>query len=130
MLKYSTIINKLTERQKIRLLSDISCLSETEYRTLGIPYFKLGYLRDMEKYTYPTPYNLSNTWDTALVSEVAADIYRQMKNNDITHAVIPSPKIKIDPYKVALSEDSCLAEKLSQAYLLAGEKEKMSHLWR
>ena len=126
MLKYKTIIDKLTERQKIRLLTDISCLEKTEYRTLGIPYFKLGYLRDTGKHTYPTCYHLSNTWDVGLVSEVAADIYRNMKSSDITHAVVPSPKIKLDPHKASLSEDPCLASALSVAYLSAAEKEGMS----
>ena len=123
MLKYKTIIDKLTERQKIRLLTDISCLEKTEYRTLGIPYFKLGYLKEAEKNGYPTCYHLSNTWNVGLVSEVAADVYRYMKSKDITHAVVPSPKIKIDPCRAALSEDPYLSGVLSGAYLSAAEGE-------
>ncbi len=126
MLKYKTIIDKLTESQKIRLLTDISCLEKTEYRTLGIPYFKLGYLRDAEKHTYPTCYHLSNTWDIGLVSSVASDIYRNMRNSDITHAVVPSPKIKLNPCRAALSEDHYLASVLSGAYLSAAKKEGIS----
>ena len=43
MYKYSEIIGRLSEEQKLKLLTDIGCLGETEFKILGIPEIKIEY---------------------------------------------------------------------------------------
>ena len=42
MLKHKFIINKLSEAQKIRILTDVRCLADEEYAAFGIPKFNLS----------------------------------------------------------------------------------------
>ena len=42
MLKHKFIIDRLSEAQKIKILTDVRCLAEEEYAKLGIPAFKLS----------------------------------------------------------------------------------------
>ena len=63
MLKHENIIRQLTTEQKVRMLCDITCLSEKEYRVLGIPEIKVAYLEDGCGNEYPSPYMLANSWN-------------------------------------------------------------------
>jgi len=121
MLKYDNIISLLSTEQKVRMLCDISCLSEKEYRVLGIPEMKPGYMEDGYGTEYPSPYMLANSWNKELVGNVAKTIAKDMSTAGMTLAVTPGAKIKISPYRAALSEDVHLASELAGEYLEAAK---------
>lgn len=126
MLKYENLVRQLTVAQKIRMICDATCLSEKEYKVLGIPEIKAGYLEDRFGAEFPSPYMLANSWNTELVGEVARAAARDMSADGATLAITPSPKVKISPYRSALSEDVCLASAMAGEYLSAAKSVGLS----
>jgi len=126
MLKYENIIRQLTTAQKIRMLCNVSCLSEKEYRVLGIPEIKAEYLEDRFGAEFPSPYMLANSWNTSLTREVASAAAKDMSEDGATLAITPSPKVKISPYRTALSEDVCLASAFAGEYISAAKNAGLS----
>ena len=119
MVKHKFIIDRLSEAQKIRILTDVRCLADEEYVALGIPKFKLsnieGYMRD----TYPSPISLANSWNMRVISDVSNDISVAMSADGITVVNIPSPVAKLNLSDAALTEDPFLSAKISGEYLNA-----------
>lgn len=122
MLKYDYIIERLTDSQKIRLLTDIGNLSRDEFSQFGIPGVNIGNVRDFARDVYPSAVNLANSWDTTLIRRVSEDIYSRMMEKGFNHAQIPSTKIKISPYRYAISEDPYLAAAVAGEYLAGAER--------
>lgn len=122
MLKYYSIINQLSEKDKIRLLTDVNCLSSKEFKILGIPEIKIAEANNYCPDLYPSAISLSNSWDMKLIGEVAENIYKAMSDDNIGLISVPSPKIKINPYCPALSEDPFLSSSVTREYLKAAEK--------
>lgn len=126
MLKYINLINQLSERDKLRMLCDISVLGEEPYKAIGIPAVQVG---DIESYLagdFPSSAALSNTWDKELVGRVAHVTVEKMKRDAINLAVVPSPKMKINPFRPVLSEDTLLATAMSKAYFQAMTEDSMA----
>ena len=121
MLKYKHIIDKLTDTQKIRLLTDIQSLTQSEFRDLGIPPVRSGYIGNYAADRYPASAVLANSWDRELIRTVAKDTYRTMASDGINHFIVPGPKIKISPYRSVLSEDPYLASQISGQFLKAAD---------
>lgn len=119
MLKYENMISQLSDAQKIRILCDIGCLSEKEYRVLGIPEIKVGNLTEAFGAEFPSSFMLANSWNKTLVSNVAKTALKDMNGEGVTLAVTPGAKIKLSPYHAALSEDVVLASELAGEYLTA-----------
>ncbi|MBE6547580.1 MAG: hypothetical protein E7667_01695 [Ruminococcaceae bacterium] len=117
MFKYNYIIEKLTDEQKIKMLTDIRYLSDIELKMLGVPGVNIASLEDYYRNVYPSPVALANSWNTQLIGDVADDIYRTMSAGYVNHAIVPNPKIKINPCRKALSEDPYLASAISGEYL-------------
>ena len=122
MLKYNDIIKKLSDSEKIRMLCDIRCLSGKNYRALGIPEFNITTLEDIEKDTYPSPVALSNTWDTELTGKVADNLFGMASLFKGGLVKVPAPRVRINPYRQALSEDPLLASAMSRAYIDAAQR--------
>ena len=126
MLKYGKIINKLTDPQKIRLLTDASVLATDEFVTMGIP--KLN-ICDHERYSrahYPSVFALANSWDRALVRSVAEDVLGEMSTDGIDLALTAGAKAKLDPHRAALSEDPFLSSALAGEYLMGAKNAGLS----
>ena len=121
MLKYQTIISQLSDRDKIRMLSDINCLSEKAFRVLGIPEIKVGRQTNDGETDYPSPMALANSWDRTLMQDVANEAMRQMASEDVDLAILPGANIKLAPGSDALSEDVLLASAVAEAYGKAAE---------
>lgn len=119
MLKHYNIISQLSDGDKIRLLSDMNSLSDKQYRVLGIPPVRIGAAKDFCSDRYPSPQALANTWDTQLVGRVADGVFKKMGEQDVGLVTVPGPKIKVNPYRAAISEDPYLASAMSREYLLA-----------
>ncbi len=109
MLKYKNIIEQLSDMDKVRILSDVDELGKAKYRALGIPSFRFASFEDYSAGVYPSTVAMMNTWNTSLMSEVAADVARRMYADGVSVAEVRGPKPKIDPCRVALSEDPWLA---------------------
>ena len=126
MLKYQHIIDSLTEKQKIMLLADINCLSEFEYSALGVPTVKFGEFRAFCKERYPSPVSLANSFDNSLIADVCDDVYDMMIHDGVNCATVPSPKLKINPCRYALSEDPYVCNKMSGEYIAAAKESQMA----
>lgn len=122
MLKYFDIIKKLSDVDKIRILCDINALSDKKYRALGIPEVKTGDVKTLCGDVYPTPKALSNTWDASLVSSVADDIFKSASSQEIGFVKVPEPRVRINPYRIPVSEDPFLGAEMSKEYLAAAER--------
>lgn len=122
MLKYSDIINQLSDNDKIRILCDIECLSDKKYRVLGIPKISIALFEDLCGTKYPTPAALANSWDTELIGKVTDNIFKKTSEMDVDMTVMTGPKIRINPYRPAVSEDAVLSEAVSREMLRAAER--------
>lgn len=123
MLKYKELVCKLSEAQKILILSDISSLSRREFKRLGLPELKKGYVDEYALNVYPRSSILANSWDMELISAVAKDTMSSMYKDGVELAIIPSPKAKINPYRSALSEDPLLSSDISGEYVKSAKTE-------
>lgn len=126
MLKYYDIIEKLSERDKLRILSDISYLSDAAYSHLGLPGVRLVDIEDFCGAEYPSPTALANSWNTELVGKVADRLINAAVADGDNLVKVPGPKPKINPYRAALSEDPFLAAAMSKQYLAAAERADVS----
>ena len=119
MLKYNDIIEKLSDKDKIRILCDINLLSDSKYEDLGLPAVRIGSLEEHRGDEYPSPVALANSWDPELVGRVAAVLADRAVADGSTLIKVPGAKPKIDPYRAALSEDAYLASEMSTKYIEA-----------
>ncbi|MBQ8719254.1 MAG: glycoside hydrolase family 3 C-terminal domain-containing protein [Clostridia bacterium] len=125
MLKYHSIIQQLSDPDKIRILCDIDLLSEKEYKILGIPALKTASISQYTGEEFPSAYTLANSWDMQLIGEVAGGICKSMVSDEVNLAVVPGPKLRINPFEKSISEDTLLTSEISRAYLKAAEKENL-----
>lgn len=121
MLKYKEIIEKLSVKQKITLLTDIKCLSNPEYVNLGIPYTSLAMLEDILLGTKEGVSSniLARSWNLDAVRDMTEDIVSRAKEKGTNFVLSPSPKMKLSPYVPALSEDPYLSGEIVGACLNA-----------
>lgn len=117
MLKHKLIIDRLSEAQKIQILTDVRCLDGEEYFKLGIPSFKLASIDEYKPNIYPSPRSLANSWNARVITDVANDISVLMSTDGVTAVNIPSPVAKLNLNDVATTEDPLLSAKISGEYL-------------
>ena len=121
MLKHTEILNKMSAKQKITLISDVHRLADDEYRAFGIPLVKFCTLDELfaKDGNGLTPYALARSWNTELITRVTSEIIE--KNADDSNVIlVPSPKINLGgEADVALSEDPMLSTEISLAFLSA-----------
>ena len=126
MLKHYEIINRMSDSEKIHLLCDIRNLSEERYRAAGIPEVNFASVDDFCENEYPSPFALANTWDLSLIKKTADALVEKSMANGVDLLRMPNPKIKLNPFRRALSEDPFLAAKISGEYLAAADGVKMA----
>lgn len=124
MLKYREIIEKLSVKQKITLLTDIRCLSNPEYVSLGIPYTSLSTLEDILLATKEGVSSniLARSWSLDAIRDMTEDLVSRAKERGTNFVMSPSPKMKLSPYVPAISEDPHLSGELVGACLNAIHK--------
>ncbi len=111
------IVSQLTERQKIRMLTDIHSLSAPELIALGVPQVECGSAHAGGGGVYPSPAHLARSWDKALFSEVTEALCIRLQGDGVHHVILPGAKTRLTPFGDALSEDPCLAGELAGACL-------------
>jgi beta-glucosidase len=122
MLKYYSIIKQLSDEDKIKILSNIKHLSDVKYRSLGIPSLKAESMEAWMLDKYPSYVSLSNSWDTELIGQVSEDVIKSMASKKVNLITLPGPKIKINPFRTAISEDPTLASAISRESLAAANR--------
>ena len=122
MLKHKMIVDRLTEAQKIKLLSDVRVLSTEEYINLGIPKLGFASVYGYKADVYPSPMSLANSWNERIVSEVASDIAVSMSEEQINVAGIFNPISRLNMFDKAISEDPLISSKVSSSYIASIEK--------
>ena len=122
MLKHNDIISKLSDAQKIRIISNVSTLSGKDLKILGIPKINTGYLADYARELYPEASVLANSWSPALWKHVSLAKISRMTSDGVNFIVAPGAKIKLCPYRKEISEDAHLASVISQSYASASSE--------
>ncbi len=117
MFDHTHIISRLTEVQKIRLLTDIHSLAEPELHALGVPRVQCGCLQEADGGAFPAPDVLARSWDGALLADVAEAQSRALANTGRDHILLPEAKARLTPFGEGLSEDPLLAGELVGACL-------------
>ncbi len=121
MSKHIELLNKMSAKQKIALLTNIHNLADDEYVQLGIPRVKFTTLDELfaKDGDGLTPYTLARTWNPELISQVTMRII-QRNCGDANVIIVPSPKINLGgEMQLALSEDPLLSSKIALAFLSA-----------
>ncbi|MBR6782538.1 MAG: glycoside hydrolase family 3 C-terminal domain-containing protein [Clostridia bacterium] len=120
MLNHNEVIEKLTMKQKLLLLTDIRSLSRPEMTDMGIPRISVQALETLisEQYEGLSPSRLASSWDTALIEQVS---FRAVSaaNQRLPEArllLTPVAKPALNIYQTALSEDPFLSGVLASAF--------------
>ncbi len=126
MYTYHHVIRKLTEADKIRLLTDLYSLSSPETQELGIPQVNCAALREGlcgdGSAELPSPAALARSWDTELMTEAAAEATRRLGDRGVHHVILPPAGSAIVSDGERLSEDPYLSGAMA-ASLLAGVRQ-------
>jgi len=122
MLKYYDVINKLSDEDKIKILSDISALSDIKFKALGIPSVKAVGMDELRANDYPKLSMLANTWNLPLVGRVSEDIACRAADADAGLMYVEGPRTAVNPYRTYLSEDPLLASLISKEYMRSAER--------
>ncbi len=117
MMNLTQTIRKLTEAQKIRLLTDIHSLEEPELAALGVPPVRCGSPKDVNGGAFPAPSVLARSWDPALLADVAEAQCRVLARMGIGHVFLPEAKARVTLFGSGLAEDPVLSGELAGACL-------------
>ena len=128
MLKHRFIIDKLSEAQKLKILTDVRCLESEEYSKLGLPTLKLSIFEEQVSKHYPSTKSLANSWSIRTVSEVASEVALEMVADGANVALLPNTTPRLAICDSAISEDPYLSSKFTSEYLLSVAKSGMGIL--
>ena len=126
MLKHQIIVDRLSELQKIQILADIRTLSASEYISLGIPEFKVSYLKEYKKDTHQSPNSMANSWNLKAISAYTEELSVEMASEDINVVNVPSPIPKLNLMDEAISEDPMLSSKIVSAYFSSAKRKGLT----
>ena len=117
MLTYAHIIRRLTERDKITLLTNIHSMADPAMGSKGVPCVRIGSAQEACGKQIPGPRALSRSWDTELTADVACGVLGSMAEQGVRHGVIPGAASRVSPWGEGLSEDPFLSGELAGAWL-------------
>lgn len=116
MLNNSHIICRLTEDQKIRLLTDIHNAGDPAMTEAGVPRMRWRAAWD-GRGIYPSPAALARSWDGDLTEEVADALCRERVSEGTELIFTPAAKPRLIPRCGGLSEDPLLSGDLARAWV-------------
>lgn len=121
MLKYKSIIEKLTVRQKIALITDLSALSDAAINRAGVPAVRQGNLAEFAaEHNGLLPFEtVINSWDISLMEEMAEEIAAEARGREYKLLTTPDLKTVLNAYQDGLSEDPYLNGRIGAAMLRA-----------
>lgn len=121
MLNNKDIIARLTESQKVRLLTGVGGLSGKDFKIMGLGEIKVCNMKEYFRDLLPHSTALSHSWNEKLWYEVALAKAGAIANEGADLAVVPGAKIKLSPYRKETSEDPYLAARFSAAHSSAAK---------
>ncbi|MBO7293463.1 MAG: hypothetical protein J6V07_05980, partial [Clostridia bacterium] len=113
MLKYQELINKLTDAQKIRILTGAGKLTGKDMKVLGLKSAIVGNMKDFKRERYPSITALAHSFDRGLLYGVAEERLIEMQRAGVSLFVVQGPKTKLCPFRREISEDPFLAAAIS-----------------
>lgn len=112
MIKHGDIISKLTEAQKLRLVTDFAALGDDELNALGVPRVVTSDLDEInQKFggSYPSFFGLANSWNKDLFGMIASDLSYHI-GGEANLIDTPPMRTKSSVYVDGISEDPFLTE--------------------
>ncbi len=119
MLKYKSILEKLTRRQKIALVTDPDALIDAAINRAGVPEVRRADLLSLAEARGISLYSLANSWDVGLVEEVAEDVAAEARGRGCKLLTTPDLATAVSAYREGLSEDPYLNGALGGAMIRA-----------
>ncbi len=116
MQTYQPIIDRLTEGQRIRLLTHFNSLSDPELVELGVPSATIETLPSVMGPARISPRALARSWNPTAVSAAVAALCREA--DGIQRVTIPGAKAAIGAVGASLSEDPLLSGDIATALAL------------
>lgn len=120
MLNHNEIIEKLTMRQKLSLLTDIRSLSRPEMAEMGIPSVSVQTLETLiaQRYEGLTPARMANSWDPELIEQASFGAVAEADGSlpEARLLLTPAAKPALSVYETALTEDPFLSGTLASAF--------------
>lgn len=116
MLTYQTIIGRLTEAQKVSILTDLNRLSDPALVALGVPSMRMARLDEGGGH-YPSAAALTRSWDPSLIEQVSIHASAKLGENDVRLVLLPGARAAVGAVSGSLSEDPLLAGDAATAYL-------------
>lgn len=117
MIKHGDIIEKLTEAQKLRLVTDFAALGDDELNALGVPRVVTSDLDQInERFggKYASFFGLANSWNKDIFEIIAADLAYHI-GGEANLIDTPSMRPKTGVYVDGVSEDPFLAKTYAES---------------
>lgn len=116
MLKHPSIIERLSRRQKVALLTEADSLSDADINLAGVPSVRLSSLEElMETAGFPPCESMACSWDTELAERTALALSAPACGVGNNVIVTPDLKCAVNAYEGGLSEDPRLNGALGAA---------------
>lgn len=107
MLKYKSILDKLTDDQKAALLSDVAAFSDPHIASLGVPPIRTALLSSLAAEAgMPSYASMAAAWDLALIGQVTQAAAVQARAKGANLFVTPDLKCTSNDAVRGLSEDA------------------------
>lgn len=116
MRKHEKIISKLTDLQKVHILTDINYLASKDMKILGVPPLKAGNMKNIMRGFYPHRAAVARSWDKELWHGIATDKAALMNADGVGLAEVPGARVKLSPYRREVTEDPYFASVMSGIY--------------
>ena len=117
MIKHSDIISRLTEAQKLRLVTDFAALGDDELNALGVPRVVTSDLDGInQKFDgrYPSFFGLANSWNKDLYGKIASDLSYRI-GGEANLIDTPPMRTKSSVYVDGVSEDPFLTKTYAES---------------
>ncbi len=119
MHKHNDIISRLTDAQKIKMLTSAGDLTGKDLKIMGIPELRVGDMKDYGRELFPNVTALAHCWNEEIWYDVAAERSEMMLRDKVNFIMAPGPRIKLSPYRREVGEDPLLASTLASAHIRA-----------
>ena len=120
MLNHHEIIEKLTMRQKLSLLTDIRSLSRSDMTEMGVPAVSVQALETLisRRHEGLTPARMAYSWAPELIEAVSYGAVAEADGSlpEARLLLTPAPKPALGVYETALTEDPYLSGVLASAF--------------
>ncbi len=116
MFTYQSIIDRLTESQRIRLLTNFNSLSDPALAGLGVPTVTVEPFESIADERFPTLRALARSWDRELMADVVTETCRRA-DPQITCLAMPGAKAAVGAVHDSLAEDPLLTGEMAGALL-------------